>query len=45
MGATIEENKCLFSLNYANDQFIIVQGADDLQFILKRLKIHIKNRT
>ena len=33
----IGENKCLFSLNYADDQAIIAQDADDLEFILKRL--------
>ena len=33
----IEENKCLFSLNYADNQFIIAQDADNLEFILKRL--------
>jgi Reverse transcriptase (RNA-dependent DNA polymerase). len=34
---TKEENKCLFSLNYADDKVIIAQDADDLDFILKRL--------
>ena len=34
----IKENKCLFSLNYADDQVIIIaQDAEDLEFILKRL--------
>ena len=27
MGVPIEENKCLFSLNYADDQAIIAQDA------------------
>ena len=31
------KNKCLFSLNYADDQVIIAQDADNLKFILKRL--------
>jgi len=31
MGGWIKENKCLFSLNYANDQVIISQDADDLE--------------
>ena len=34
----IEENKFLFSLNYADDQVIIAQDAEDLEFILKKLK-------
>jgi Reverse transcriptase (RNA-dependent DNA polymerase). len=33
----IEDNKCLFPLNYADDQVKIAQDADDLEFILKRL--------
>ena len=33
----IKENKCLFSLNYADDKVIIAQDAGDLEFILKRL--------
>ena len=37
MGVPIEENKFLFSLNYADDQVIIAQDANDLEFILKRL--------
>ena len=37
MGVPIEENKFPFSLNYADDQFIISQVADDLEFILKWL--------
>ena len=37
MGVLIEENKFLFSLNYADDQVIIAQYAEDLEFILKRL--------
>ena len=37
MGVPIKENKCLFSLNYADVQVIIAQDADDLEFILKRL--------
>ena len=37
MGVPIEEKKCLFSLNYADDQVIIPQDAEDLEFILKRL--------
>ena len=37
MGVPIEENKFLFSLNYADDQVIIAQDAEDLEFILKRL--------
>ena len=36
MGVPIEE-KFLFSLNYADDQVIIAQEAEDLEFILKRL--------
>ena len=36
-GVPIEQNKCLFSLNYADDQIIIAQDAEDLEFILKRL--------
>ena len=36
MGEPIEENKFLFSLNY-DDQVIIAQDAEDLEFILKRL--------
>ena len=35
MGVPIE-NKCLFSLNYADDQVIIAQDADDLEFTLKK---------
>ena len=34
----IEENKCLFSPNYIDDQ-----DADDLQFILRRLNTAIMN--
>ena len=37
MGVPIEENKFLFSLNYADDQVIIAQDAEALEFILKRL--------
>ena len=37
MEVPIEENKFLFSLNYADDQVIIAQDAEDLEFILKRL--------
>ena len=37
MGVPLEENKFLFSLNYADDQVIIVQDSDDLEFILKIL--------
>ena len=37
MGEPIEENKFLFSLNYADDQVIIAQDAEDLELILKRL--------
>ena len=37
MRVSIEENKCLPSLNYDEDQVIIGQDADDLEFILKRL--------
>ena len=37
MGVPIEENKFLFSLNYADDQVIIAQDAEDLEFILRRL--------
>ena len=33
----MKENKCLFSLNYGDDQVIIAQDADDLEFILKSL--------
>ena len=39
IGVSVEENKFLFSLNYADDQIIIAQDAEDLEFILKR---HIK---
>jgi Reverse transcriptase (RNA-dependent DNA polymerase). len=35
MGFPIKENKCLFSLKYADDQVKIFQGADDLKFILR----------
>ena len=42
MGVPIEENKFLFSLNYADDQVTIAQDAEDLEFILKRLNRHIK---
>ena len=31
MGVSIEENKSLFSLNYADDQVIIAQDAEDLE--------------
>jgi hypothetical protein len=37
MGVPLEDNNCLFSLNYADDQVIIAQDADDLEFTLKRL--------
>ena len=37
MGVPIEENKFLVSLNYADDQVIIAQDADNLEFIFKRL--------
>ena len=37
MGVPIEENKFLYSLNYADDQVITAQDAEDLEFILKRL--------
>ena len=33
MGVPIEENKFLFSLNYADDQVIIAQDAEDLEFV------------
>ena len=32
MGVSIEESKCLFSINYADDQVKIAQNADDLDF-------------
>ena len=32
MGVPIEENKFLFSLNYVDDQVIIAQDAEDLEF-------------
>ena len=38
LGVPIEENKCLFSFNYVDDQVIRAQDSDDLEFILKRLK-------
>ena len=40
MGVPIEENNCLFSLNYS-DEVIIAQDADNLEFILKG---HVKKR-
>ena len=43
MGVPVQENESLFSLNYAGDQVIIAQDADDLEFILKRLDTHMKN--
>ena len=44
MRVPIKDNKRLFSRNYADDQVIIVQDTDDLEFILKSLHIkHIKN--
>ena len=33
MGVPIEENKCLFSLNYADGQVIIAEDAHDLELI------------
>ena len=39
MEVPIEENKCLFSLNYAGDQVIMAQDADYLELILKRLSV------
>ena len=36
MGVPIEENKFLFSLNYADDQVIIAQDSEDLEFIKKK---------
>ena len=30
---SIEENKCLSFLNYADDQVIVAQDADDLEMI------------
>ena len=41
MGVPIE-NKCLFSLNYAEDQVIIAQDEEDLKFIFKRLNTTYK---
>ena len=38
----MQENKCLFSLNYADYQLIIAQDVDYLQFILKKTG-HKKN--
>ena len=35
MGVPVEQNKCLFSVNYADDQVIKAQDAGDLEFILK----------
>ena len=37
MGVPIEKNKFLISLNYADDQDIIAQDAEYLEFILKWL--------
>ena len=37
MGGPIEENKFLFSLNYADDQVIITQDAEDLDVYVKFL--------
>ena len=37
MGVPIEENKCQFSLNYADDQVITAQNANDLESILRRM--------
>ena len=37
IGVPIAENRFLFSLNYADNQVIIAQDADDLKFTLKRL--------
>ena len=36
MGIPINE-RCLFSLNFANDQAVVAQDSYDLEFILKRL--------
>ena len=44
MGVPIEENKFLLSLNYADDQVIIAQDADDLEFVFKRLYKPYKER-
>jgi hypothetical protein len=41
MGVPVEESKCLFSLNYADD-VIITQNVDDLEFILKSLNTAYK---
>ena len=38
-----EENRCLFSHNSADDKVIVAQEADDLEFILKRLKTAYKD--
>ena len=42
MGVPIEEIKFLFCHNYAEDQVVIDQDADDLEFNLKRLKTAYK---
>ena len=34
-GVQMEENKCQFSFDSADDQAIIAQDADDLEYILK----------
>ena len=43
MGVPIEENKFLFSLNYADDQVIRAKDADDLESALKNWTMHIMN--
>jgi len=33
MGVPLDENRCLLPLNYVDNQVIIVQDTDDLEFI------------
>ena len=42
MGVPFEENKWQFSLKYTDDQVLVVQDADNLEFILKRLNTTYK---
>ena len=37
VGVPIKQNKCWFSLNYVNDKVIILQGPENLEYVLKRL--------
>ena len=41
MGVPIDENKFLFSLNYADGQVIIAQDTDDSEFILNNIEHNI----